>query len=178
MCFDTETYDEDTHPTVAYSSKTKAIDWYVNRFNADKNDLVSFLKLATVILSFHDLVESQVPKVWNKISGRYADQKGVKSLKKESGLSFSQYKVNHNIPGGHVYPVMAAFRSVVLNDGKSYSFKINPETLFRDAKDLSGSLIKKIKNSPDDDPQKLGKNSDLYGNCYSTVKLASYEYKK
>lgn len=177
MCFDPVAFDEDSHPVVAYSSKTKAIDWYKNRYDTDKADLIAFLSLAKEIINFHDLVEAQVPKIWNKFSGRYADQKGVNPLKKEASLSFSDYKVTYNVPGGHIYPIMAAFRSVVVSNGKGYSFKVKPESLFLNAKELGISLIKKIKNSPDDDPQKLGKNSDLYGNCYSTVKLASYEYK-
>ena len=174
MCFDPNTFDSNSHPTIAYSSKKKAVDWYVKFFDSDHknktNDLQNFMSLAPAILDFHDYIESQVPKVWNMISGRYADQPGVKTLNKESSLPFGPYKTAYAVPGGHVYPVLSAFRSVVDSSGGNYTFKADLKKLFDQMNSgKQSSLIHKLVATDKKDPQTMGKSNDLYTICYMSV---------
>jgi hypothetical protein len=177
MCFDQGVFSENQHPTIAYSSKRKALDWYKGKFEKDSDDLNALVKIMPQILDLHDYIEAQIPEIWNKISGRLADQKGVKKLKKEEALDFSDYKTRYVIPGGFVYPILSAFRSLLVKKGGEYSFRKDPKEIFERMNAESGrSLLWKLVNVQDKDPQAMGKNPELYDSCYGSLRGYYYEH--
>lgn len=176
MCFDVTTFTENDHPVKAYSSKKKALEWYEHKWNEDKEELISLLSLTKEILDLRDYIESQVPKVWNKISGRYMDQKGVRKFSEDTKLDFSDYKVGYDVPGGHVYPILAAFRSLIVKEKGEYRFKTSPKVLFDQMNNQEQkSLIYKLKGVQDQDPQAMGKSPELYDSCYGSLRGYYYE---
>lgn len=182
MCFDTTTYSENDQPVQAYSSKKKALAWYEKKWNGsseDQENLKALVALMPQILDLRDYVESTIPTVWNRWSGRFADQKGVSKLTHDRKLDFSEYVVEYDVPGGYVYPVLSAFRSIIEKKNGKYQFRVNPKDLFDRMNDERGrSLVLKLKNTSDQDPQALGKNGDLYGACYASVLAYYYEHSK
>lgn len=176
MCFDAETYNENQHPVAAYSSKKKALDWYEKRFKEDPKDVAALAKLLPTILPLRDYVEAQIPKLWNKVSGRFGDQKGVKKLKKPTTLDFSEYEVEYVIPGGFVYPLLSSFRALIVKTDRGYEFKKDPKEVFDKMNAESGkSLVYKLVNVQDKDPQTMGKNAELYDSCYGSLRGYYYE---
>lgn len=176
MCFDVTTFSENDHPTQAYSSKRKPLAWYEQKLKDDRPNLIALLALTKDILDLRDYIESQIPRVWNRISGRYADQKGVRKLNNEIELDFSNYTVDYDVPGGHVYPILAAFRALVVKDGNVYKFRRQPKELFDKMNTQNmKSLLYKLRGAKDQDPQTMGKNSDLYDSCYGTLRGYYYE---
>lgn len=182
MCFDTGTFTENDQPVQAYSSKKKALAWYEKKWNGteeDREDLVALIALTPKILDLRDYIESTIPTVWNRWSGRFVDQKGVSKLTRERKLDFSDYTVDYDVPGGYVYPVLSAFRSILEKKNGKYQFKVEPKELFdRMNAEKGRSLVLKLKNTSDQDPQALGKNGDLYGACYASVLAYFYEHSK
>ncbi len=176
MCFDQKEFTENIHPIKAYSSKKKPVEWYVKKWKDDKEDLLALTSLLKEILSLRDYVESQIPRAWNKWSGRFGDQKGVKKLKKETKLDFSNYKVEYDVPGGYVYPILASFRSLLVKEGNVYKFRTDPKKLF-DSMNIEErrSLIHKLKGVDNDDPQAMGKSNALYDTCYGALRGYYYE---
>ncbi|MCK6462466.1 MAG: AIPR family protein [Candidatus Pacebacteria bacterium] len=176
MCFDLKNFNENKHPVVAYSSKKKVLEWFEKRFSEDENDLKNLSMILPQILDLKDYIESQIPKVWGKISARFADQQGVKKLKKEKQLDFSKYKVNYLIPGGFVYPLLSAFRAFLENTENGYKFKVNPKEVFDQMNSQDGrSIIYKLVNVDDKNPNSMGKNAGLYDSCYGSLRGYYYE---
>ncbi len=176
MCFDAQSFNENQHPIAAYSSKRKVLSWYEKRFKEDRKDIEALALLLPKILDLRDYVEFQIPEVWNKISGRFGDQKGVKKLKLEKALDFSDYEVRYAIPGGFIYPVLSAFRSILIKTAGDYKFRIDPKKSFDQMNAEKGkSLVYKLVNVQDKDPQAMGKNSELYDSCYGSLRGYYYE---
>lgn len=176
MCFDMSVFTENEHPTQAYSSKRKPLKWYENKLETGREDLDALLPLLPQILELRDYIESEVPRVWNHLSGRFANQKGVRKLKKEAVLDFSGYTVDYDIPAGYVYPILAAFRAILVKEKGVYRFKTDPKKLFDQMnEDGQRSLVFKLKQAEDQDPQAMGKSQTLYDSCYGSLRGYYYE---
>jgi hypothetical protein len=176
MCFDVKTFDQNNHPIVAYSSKKKVIDWFSNRLDKDHKNTIAFCKILPEILDLRDYIESQIPEIWNRVSTRFGNQPGVKKTKNEKKLDFSEYMVGYNIPGGFVYPILSAFRSLLIETKDGYKFKTDPKKLFDLMNSEEGkTLIYKLINVDNKDPQKIGKSSGLYDSCYGSLMGYYYE---
>lgn len=176
MCFDQEVFNENQHPIAAYSSKKKALDWFEKRHKENEQDTIAFAQILPEILDLKDYIESQIPVVWNKVSGRFADQKGVKKLKNSKTLDFSQYQTDYAIPGGFIYPILGAFRSLLVKSDKAYKFRVDPKKIFDQMNAEKGrSLVYKLVNVQDKDPQTIGKNPELYDSCYGSLRGYYYE---
>lgn len=176
MCFDTQVFNENEHPTGAYSSKKRVLAWYEKRFRENPKDMEELARLVPEILALRDYIEFKIPEVWNKVSARFGDQKGVKKLKGVRQLDFSDYQTGYTIPGGFVYPLLSAFRAILTKDASEYKFKIAPKELFDQMNNEKGkSLIYKLVNVQDKDPQAMGKNAELYDSCYGSLRGYYYE---
>ncbi|MDD4531171.1 MAG: AIPR family protein [Candidatus Pacebacteria bacterium] len=176
MCLDVDVYNENQHPTSAYSSKKKVIEWFSNRAEKNPVDTANFCKILPQVLDLKDYIESQIPKIWNRVSARFGDQIGVKKMKNEKNLDYSDYTVDYIIPGGFVYPILSAFRGLLIKDKNGYSFKVNPKEIFDQMNSENGkTLIYKLINVENKDPQKMGKNPALYDSCYGALKGYYYE---
>jgi len=179
MCFDTEEFNENVHPTTAYSSKKKVLDWYLKKYKNNQKDLEKLAKIIPEILELKDYIESSIPNIWNTLSGRLADQKGVRKLISEKKLDYSEYTVQYDIPSGYIYPILSSFRSILRKTDGNYSFLINPKELFdRMNKEKNKTILWKLINVTDKDPQAMGKNSELYDSCYGSLKGYYYEIKE
>lgn len=177
MCLDLNEFNENKHPISAYSSKKKVLDWFEQRYKKDEKDTIALIEILPEILELRDYIESQMYKIWNKISGRFGDQPGVKKFKKAKKLDFSEHQSEYLIPGGYIYPVFSAFRALLIKKNDKYEFNIdNPKKIFdqMNLKD-SKSLIYKLVNVNDKNPNAIGKNSELYDSCYGSLRGYYYE---
>jgi len=179
MCFDIDKFDENTHPVVAYSSKKKVLDWYSDNYKDDPKNMAKLSKILPEILELKDYIESSIADIWNTRSGRFADQKGVKKFNTDKKLEYSDYTVGYDIPNGYIYPILSAFRSILKKVDGEYSFLINPKEIFdKMNKDKNKTLILKLINVTDKDPQAMGKSTELYDSCYGSLKGYYYEVKE
>lgn len=176
LCFDPTLFNENQHPTVAYSSKKKVLDMFAERYRTDKEDVVALIRLLPQIVELRDHIESSLPDVWNKVSGRFANQKGVRALKRERMLDFSDDKVKYDVPSGFIYPLLSANRALLVKSKGKYGFRQDPRELYDKMNAEEGrSLVYKLINVSDKDPQAMGKNPELYDACYGTLRGFYYE---
>ena len=172
MCFDLEQFRGNDHPISAYSSKKKVLQWFAKRCESDMQDTIALVKLLPQILELRDYIESKIERIWNQISGRLVDQPGVRKLEKPESLDFSDYQVNYSIPGGFIYPILSAFRSILVKKDSEYKFLTNPKNLFdkmntekeRSLVSKLVAVIKEVKN-----PNAMGKSLGLYDSCYESL---------
>lgn len=132
-----------------------------------------YFPLAPDILKLRDTIYADLPVVWNAVGnnaegGKLGKIRGVKTLKEEKILPFSDHGTKHVIPSGFVYPALAAFRALVrVEDGKA-SWKADP---FKVYAALREELISKIVDTAKrtKNPNDMGKDPDFWEVCYGKV---------
>ena len=83
-------------------------------------------------------------------------------------LPFLSSESSYRIPNGFIYPILAAFRTLVSVDNERCSWKSDPVKFFHDVK---MELAKTIGLRAQDlrNPNKLGKDEATWIMCYSVV---------
>lgn len=171
--FNISLYDALHHPTQAYSSKAKMLDMYLK----NPEEYREYVNIMPDIFDLYDAVEMEFADAYNAGGGRYGRKKyaGYKDgkivVKSKFGLNKMQYKV----PDGLLYPVVAAFRSLLVKNkvtGK-YEWKngVGPIDVWDNNKE---DLVNKIMNfaaSIGDNPNAVGKDSNIWDLAYMTIML-------
>jgi len=174
ICFDSEGFDEKSHPIKAYSSRAAVVDY----FKENKDRLEKYIPLLPEILELHDRIYLRLPKVYNKNKkgedgekgGKFGKLKGVDKVERgpKEELVFTGDESEFRIPSGFVYPILASFRNLVRAESTKCSWKDDPFKLFDD---LEGDLVTVVgeqalvlKN-----PNALGKDAATWRLCYAIV---------
>ena len=174
ICFDSEGFDEKSHPIKAYSSRAAVVDY----FKENKDRLEKYIPLLPEILELHDRIYLRLPKVYNKNKkgedgekgGKFGKLKGVDKVERgpKEELVFTGDESEFRIPSGFIYPILASFRNLVRAESTKCSWKDNPFKLFGD---LEGDLVTVVgeqalvlKN-----PNALGKDAATWRLCYAIV---------
>ncbi len=174
VCFDAEKFGDNDHPIKAYSSKGAVIDHFKNSQKEDGR-MSKYVPLLPKILELHDTIYQHLPEAYNAGGGKFGQLTGVTSLankphKKRVDLPYIGEQSDYQIPSGFVYPVLAAFRSLVSINGKQCQWKVDPILFFKEIKkelaNRVGEQALGLKN-----PNKLGKDNSTWRACYDFVQL-------
>ncbi|MGN4241083.1 AIPR family protein, partial [Staphylococcus equorum] len=100
------------HPKQAYSSKKVMLDRYLD----DPKHFEKFSNIANDIFDLYDEIENDFPNAYNETGGKYGnfnfaaydDDKIIKNSK------FIEIGMKYVVPEGIVYPMVAAFRALVV----------------------------------------------------------------
>lgn len=166
VCFDTEAFDDKSHPIKAYSSRAAVIAHFKKR----KNELEKYIALLPEILELRDTIYLRLPMVYNSHGGKFAKLKGVDKIQRgpNEELVFIGKESEYRIPSGFIYPVLASFRNLVKVDGGKCSWKADPFKLFTDLEDeivnMVGEQALKLQN-----PNELGKDTATWRLCYGLL---------
>ncbi|MDD5165677.1 MAG: AIPR family protein [Candidatus Pacebacteria bacterium] len=169
VCFDAESFSDKKHPISAYSGKSSALRHY-----ADNRELMTkYTVLLPKILQLVDTITREIPESYNFQGGRWGGLQGViteKESKKKIELPFIGGKSQYQTPSGFIYPILAAFRSLVNVEKNKASWKSDPIDLFEEVKPMLAEAIGEqaieFRN-----PTKLGKDSATWRLCYALVAL-------
>lgn len=185
VCFDIKNYGQDRQPDKAYSSKAAAL----THFDQNLNDMKKIIPLTKDILRLRDTIYKGMPALYNRNAGQGVDAAGNSIAEKSGGkfgrltgvlynskkakweLHFIGEKSKYGIPNGFVYPILAAFRSLLKEENGRYVWKRNPFEVF----ELYGKmLVLRVCERALDlkNPNKLGKETALWRGCYEGLKLA------
>ena len=158
ICFDPE-YDWNIHPIFAYSSKTATLDYYEK--NVKK--LEKCVSLLPIILKLWDIIQLEYSSLYK---GKLANYQGVK--KKNSKLRYAEDVCEYKIPRGYIYPILAAFRDLIVCKKDECDFSTDPIKLFHKLKE---TLFKRVLETAKDmeNPNKLGKERLLWQACADIV---------
>jgi len=171
ICFDVEEFGDDEHPIKAYSTKSLV----VKHFKDNHERLIKYLPLLPRILELRDIVYLELPEGYNKSGGKFGALTGVIEISSRKRMSnvilpFTGKKSSYRIPNGFIYPVLAAFRSLIECKNNHCEWKTDPIKFFKDIKtNLAvriGEQAKELRN-----PNKLGKDKAAWGRCYDLIKL-------
>lgn len=170
--FNIERFPRAVHPTQAYSSKAKMLEFYLDSPEAYRR----FINIAPDIFDLYDAVEQEFATTYNESGNRYGRKhySGYKGQNKEVGKSkFSLTGLTYRIPDGFIYPVVAAFRSLVELNSSTQKYQwINGHDPYMVWSKSKNELVNKIMNfasSIGDNPNTVGKDSNIWDLAYMTV---------
>lgn len=155
-------YDEVKHPIQAYSGKEACL----KHFEASPECYRKLYPVAKDILRMWDEIQAVVP---DQYEGRYGGLKGCSPLRKPRNLPIIGGTTKYPFPSGYLYPIVAAFRSMLVETDGTYSWDkgLDPSKLVRDGlatRIFSGPIVNSIKDYHN--PNKTGKDANVWGLAY------------
>ncbi len=175
ICFDTESFNNENHPIITYSSKSGVLKHVKNR-NKEKK-LEKYLPLLPDILKLKDTIYYDMPNTYNKTGGKFGRLTGVILKKKNAKpieLPFIQNQSEFVIPSSFIYPILASLRNLVKIENGICSWKTDPFEFFQTVNvDLITRLIDQAKEN--NSPNKLGKSKQVWQSCYDKTRLEILE---
>ena len=170
--FDIEKYGAVSQPIQAYSSKGAMLALYLKNPDYYRG----FVNIAPDIFDLYEAIEMEFADAYNSSGRRYGGKKfsGYKDGKKVGLSKFGQNEIFYKIPDGLLYPTIAAFRSLVrFNDvtGK-FEWIENPLEVWSRCKNDLVNKIMTFAMSVGDNPNKVGKDSNIWDLAYMTVSFA------
>lgn len=169
--FDIDHFGSDNAPTKAYSSKSSMLAMYLK----DPEHYRKFTNIAGDIFDLYDVVETEFAYAYNARNGRYGRKgySGYKDGKVIGKSKFGQRDLIYRIPDGLLYPVVAAFRGLVVNNetGDKFIWRngVEPVDVWKKCKEDLVERVMKFALSIGDNPNAVGKDSNVWDLAYMTV---------
>lgn len=173
--FNIDYFSASNHPIQAYSSKAKMLEMYLK----DPDSYRKYVNILPDIFDLYDAIEIGFADSYNATGARYGRKKysGYKDGKIVAKSKFCQAELQYKIPDGIIYPVIAAFRSLVETDDKTnklvWKNNTSPLIVWEKVKTELASKIMNFANSIGDNPNAVGKDSNIWDLTYMTVMLNS-----
>lgn len=128
-CMSVDAYPNngEQHPVVAYEKKSAVLKMFGEDF--DKNGGATYRKLLPLlkdILVLHDTIRYEFYEVWNSLGGKAGALKifdAKKGDKARFEFPFINKKSKYRLTSGALFPILAAFRWMVVEDKKTKSYK-------------------------------------------------------
>ncbi len=165
----------DIQPIQCYTGKETSLKKFINLDKFSREHMIK--NMASILPDIFNL--------WEKIEinyNAYAHEAG-KNLKNrkviKSGSDIKSYslfyrtEMDYVVPRGMIYPVVASFRALVKVDELTgeYSWIINPLEL---ADKIVSKLVGIILDEKNDNPDAIGKNSNLWSNLFKEIYIIGY----
>ena len=171
--FNTEKFDDVNHPTKAYSSKEKMLELYLE----DPESYRKYVNIMPDIFDLYDVIEMEFATAYNEGGGKYGRKK-YSGYKKDKVIGLSKFGLNgiiYKIPDGLIYPTVAAFRSLIVYNKttEKYEWKnqVDPIKIWNKCKVNMTSQIMNFASAIGDNPNAVGKDSNIWNLAYMTVML-------
>lgn len=171
--FNIDKFSATAHPINAYSSKAKMLELYLDNPEYYRK----YVNIMPDIFDLYDTIETEFAIAFNESGGRYGRKKysGYKDGKVIGASKFGLHDLCYRIPDGLIYPTVAAFRSmVVLNPATNkYEWKngVDPISIWDKCKNNLTSQIMNFASAIGDNPNAVGKDSNIWNLAYMTVLL-------
>jgi len=164
MCFDTDNYDDMRHPTGAAMTKKRVL----THFKAAKPKLLKFVPLLPDFLKLRDHIYHDLPLAYNRTGGRYGGLSCAKE--KEIQLKFEGSTAEYFVPIGFVYPILAAFRNLLVVKGNTVTWERDPFIFWKSIQEkASASIIESAMRLHS--PAYVSKDPSVWANLYRMVEL-------
>ncbi len=160
-------FDKNSHPIQAYSSKGIVVDFYAD--NTHKNTITKSSKLLPDILRLRDVIYHDLPEAYNKIPGKFGglETMGVSKYNTAKPMKFSEALTEWNYPDGFIYPILAGFRKYI-NHSDEWSWRTDPFQIWSKKKRDAASAIKDA-ISFSQNANKMGKSPATWRMCYDAI---------
>lgn len=168
--------DSNIHPVSAYSGKAQVLKDYLDNYREKDNPYRKIAKLLPKITKLYDKIEKEMEYGYedNNPNGKFGLIKGV-DAKKNIVTKYYGERINYQISQGLIFPILAAFRALVVDEDGELQWDIDPIDLW---KKVRGKLVKNtidMSRSLGNNPQSAGKSSSLWSQNYDAVNTAKLE---
>lgn len=171
--FNIEKFDVVNHPIKAYSSKAKMLELYLD----DPESYRKYVNIMPDIFDLYDVIEMEFATAFNETGGKYGRKK-FSGYKKGDVIGTTKFGLNdiyYKIPDGLIYPTVAAFRSLVgyntITEKYEWKNGIDPIQIWDKCKMTITSQIMNFASAIGDNPNTVGKDSNIWNLAYMTVLL-------
>lgn len=172
----------DLQPMQCYSGKEASLKKFLKQNGGseeqqkiDRENMINHMKpIIKDIFNLWETVETSFAKVTNATGKRFGSRKytkydGGKVVAKSFLL---QQDLEYYIPKGLMYPVVGAFRALVLrqSDG-TYYWRKNPIDVWNS---IGSKLVSIVLDEKAENPDAIAKNSNLWSNLFKEVYIYGY----
>lgn len=171
-------------PIISYSSKKSCCDYYIEEHKKHELDQTAnpYYKMKDImpqIAKLYDELETRMPEFYKgEASGikKYGSITGVsmvKSGKPKYKSKFYESNMDYSTPNGFIYPILGAFRALVVEKNGKYEWISDPIKVLNE---LGNSLVAStVQMSRDlgNNPNATGKNSNLWQTLFMQVKMTT-----
>jgi len=168
------------HPISSFSGRTICAKRYINIHKEHGTSIENpYVRMTTImrdILKLYNKLETQISTYYSEGNqgGRYGGVKGVSGKGGEGKYASKIYgeRMDYSTPTGFIYPILGAFRSlVVVGEDGYYDWAIDPfATMDKLGKELVCTTVDRSRTLGNN-PQSVGKDSGHWKTLYITVKM-------
>ncbi|MBC1274287.1 AIPR family protein [Listeria booriae] len=170
--FNIRKFPNTVQPVQAYSSKGKMLSMYLE----DPEEYRKFINIMPDLFDLYDCIEIDFAEAYNNNGGRYGKKKysSYKDGQIIGQSKFGQNDLVYRIPDGLMYPTVSAFRSLLEYDegNEVYKWKADPFHIWEANKKNIVGKIMSFASSIGDNPNAVGKDSNIWDLAYMTVLLS------
>lgn len=171
-------------PITSYSSKGTCVNYYIdehkkNEKDQTKNPYYKMKNIMPEITKLYDELEMRMPEFYKgdstgvKKYGAVSGVSMVKSGKKKYTSKFYEHEMDYSSPTGFIYPILGAFRALVIERNGMYEWLEDPLKVLND---LGNNLVASTVNMSRDlgnNPNSTGKNTNLWQTLFMQVKMTT-----
>ena len=165
----------ETQPVQCYTGKETSLKKFLNLGKERREDMIKAMSpIISDIFELWDKIECNFATESNKAGKRYGTRKYSKfdNGKIVDNAHFSGKDLQYSIPKGIMYPIVGSFRALVkVNEDGSYSWVKNPYEVWNA---LGGKLTTIVLDEKTENPDVLGKNTNLWSNLFKEVFIFGY----
>lgn len=169
--FNIDKYSSTEHPTKAYSGKQAMLNEYLDNPERYRK----FVNIIPDVFDLYEAIETEFAIAYNE-NGRMYGRKSYAGYREGNPVGKSKFRqsdIYYKIPDGLLYPILAAFRTLLVYDDTSGKYKWrdgknpidvwnkNKVGLTKSVMDLAGSL--------GDKPTVFGKDPSLWNYAYMVL---------
>jgi hypothetical protein len=169
--FNTERYDSKHHPNSLYNRQALGLKHFKTDMEKDPDNELELIKMLPEFLWLGDKIRQMTPDAAKKSGFRYFVS--MSSAKQSTRLPFIGETVEHRVPNGWLFPMLAAFRANLKRNKKSgeLSWRAPLEQILEAVlPDLVAVCVAEHRDN-NARPELIGKRESAYAQCYTKVEL-------
>lgn len=166
----------DQQPIQCYTGKEATLRKFVNLKKADRDTMILNMRdIIEDIFYIWENIETNFSKYSIEVGKRYASRKYAKYDEKEivSYSVFNRTEMHYMVPKGLIYPIVGAFRALINinSNNNKYEWSKDPKRILDK---MAPKLIGIVLDEKSDNPDVIGKNSNLWSNLFKEIYIESY----
>lgn len=167
-------------PIQSYSSKSKCVDRYIKlhkKFgDGQLNPFVKMKPIIVDILKLYDQLEVKIGDYYTILipGGKYGRIKGISGINGAGRFEskFYQNTMDYMTPNSFIYPILGAFRALVIEEENGYKWCRDPFTLMdKIGKELVSTTIDRSRTLGNN-PNATGKDTGNWKTLYMITKMS------
>lgn len=168
---DADSFSGSSHPLKAYSGKEACLKLFES--DVKQQSYSKLRKIAPDILEIWDMIQYCLPEQYNsRNGGRFGGLSGVKTLpaNKKRELPFIGETTQYDIPTGYIYPLLASFRAMLIEESGFWTWGkgLDPLVLIEEEELATDVFLSSVRDSIDNyrNANRTGKDVQAWTAAY------------